>query len=71
MAFITPLGECKAGWDGGEIELKPFETALIPAACEGAWIEGRLPVMCSTLPDRETLRNELNYRAENVAGLVD
>ena len=69
MAFVTPLGECRLGWDGGETELAPFETALIPACEKTAWIEGRLPVMCSTLPDQEALRNELTYRAENVAGL--
>lgn len=71
MAFVTPMGECKLGWDGGEMELMPFETALIPASLTSAWIEGRLPVLCSTLPNREKLRAELNYRAENVAGLMD
>ena len=71
MAFVTPLGECKLGWDGGEIMLNPFETALIPASEKTAYIEGRLPVMCSTLPDREKLRKELSYRAENVAGLKE
>ena len=71
MAFVTPLGECRLGWDGGEMTLAPFETALIPASEKTAWIEGRLPAMLSTLPDREALRNELGYRAENVAGLTD
>ncbi|MBO7385396.1 MAG: class I mannose-6-phosphate isomerase [Clostridia bacterium] len=69
MAFITPAGPCKVGWEGGEMELEPFSTALIPASCRGAYVEGRLPVMCSTLPEQEELRKELGYRAENVAGL--
>lgn len=71
MAFITPMAECKVGWDGGEMTLAPFETAFIPASCEGAYVEGRLPVMCSTLPDREALKEELGYRAEIVAGLTE
>ena len=71
MAFVTPLGECRLGWDGGEMNLMPFETVLIPASEKTAWIEGRLPVMCSTLPNQEALRTALSYRAENVARLVD
>ena len=70
MAFVTPLGECRIRWDGGEWDLKPFETALIPAAATGVSIEGRLTALCSSLPEREKLREELGYRAENVAGLV-
>ena len=70
VAFVTPLGECKICWDGGEYELKPFETALIPASAAGVCVEGRLTALCSGLPDRETLKSELGYRAENVAGLV-
>ncbi len=70
MAFVTPLGECKIGWDGGEWMLKPFETALIPAAATGVYVEGRLTALCSSLPEQEKLRTELGYRAENVAGLT-
>lgn len=70
MAFVTPTEPCKMGWNGGEIELDAFETAFVPACCEGAYIEGRLTALCSTLPEREKLKNELGYRAENVAGLI-
>ena len=70
MAFVTPLDTCKIGWEGGEYELKPFETALIPACAKGVWVEGRLTALCSTLPDQLALREQLGYRAENVAGLV-
>ena len=70
MAFVTPLGECKISWDGGKYDLKPFETALIPAAATDVYAEGRLTALCSTLPDQAKLRSELGYRAENVAGLV-
>ncbi len=69
MAFVTPTDSCVMGWNGGQIELNPFETALIPAACEGAYIEGRLTALCSSLPEQEKLRAALGYRAENVAGL--
>ena len=70
MAFVTPLDECRIGWDGGEWTLKPFETALIPASVKGVFMGGRLTALCSTLPDREALKAQLGYRAENVAGLV-
>lgn len=69
MRMITPLGPCRLGWPEGELRLNPAQTALIPAALEGVWIEGRLPVLMSTLPDPAALRAELGYRAERVAGL--
>ncbi len=71
MAFVTPLGPCELSWDGGSMELAPFETALIPACQHTARVTGRLPVLCSTLPDRAALRSALTYRAENVAGLTE
>ena len=70
MAFVTPLAECRITWDGGEATLNPFETALIPAAAKDVAIEGRLPALCSTLPEKEKLKTLLSYRAENVAGLT-
>ncbi len=70
MAFVTPTEECEIGWDGGSVTLNPFETALIPASCQGAYIKGRLTALCSSLPEKEKLRAELGYRAENVAGLL-
>ena len=70
MAFITPTEPCKVSWDGGEMELQPFETAFVPANCPNPRVEGRLTVLCSTLPEQEKLRSELSYRAENVAGLL-
>ena len=71
MAFVTPLGPCELEWDGGGMELAPFETALIPACQNTVRIKGRLPALCSTLPDRESLRAGLGYRAEDVAGLTE
>lgn len=71
MAFVTPLGPCELEWDGGGMELAPFETALIPACQNTARIKGRLPALCSTPPDRESLRAGLGYRAEDVAGLTE
>ena len=71
MAFVTPLGPCELSWDGGSMELAPFETALIPACQNTVRIKGRLPALCSTLPDRESLRAGLGYRAEDVAGLTE
>ena len=70
MAFVTPLDACRIRWDEREIELRPFETALIPACVKTARIEGRLTALCSTLPEKEKLNELLGYRAENVAGLL-
>jgi len=71
MAFITPMGECEIEWNGGKMTLLPFETALVPAKCENVYVSGRLPVLMSGLPEQDKLRNELGYRAENVAGLTE
>ena len=38
---------------------------------EGAVLEGNGKVLMACPPDRENLRAELGYRAENVAGLMD
>ena len=43
----------------------------MPAALEGVALEGETKVLMSSLPNREALRQELGYRAENVAGLMD
>ena len=51
--------------------LTPFSTVIVPAALTDVVLEGRTKVLMSSLPDREALRKELGYRAENVAGLMD
>ena len=71
MHMITPMGPCKISWPEGEIDVMPMTTVLIPAALEGVVIEGNVKALMSSPSDREKLRAELSYRAENVAGLVD
>ena len=71
MLLLTPLGECTIHWDEESMDLTPFSTVIVPAALEGVVIEGHTKVLMSALPDREALREELGYRAENVAGLMD
>ena len=71
MLCLTPLSECTVHWDGGTLTLKPFDTVVIPAALDGVVLEGNTKVLMSSLSDREKLRGELGYRAENVAGLMD
>ena len=71
MCFVTPLEPCVMGWDDGEVEIGAFETALVPAACPHPYIKGKLAALMSTLPDNESLKRELDYRAELVAGLDD
>lgn len=69
MLLLTALGDCNLTWPEGEISLGPGQSAVIPAALEGAAIAGRLPVLCVAAPDRQALREALGYRAGNVAGL--
>ena len=56
MAFVTPLECCSMGCDENELELKPFETVLVPACCKNVWVKGRLNALVSTLPDIERLQ---------------
>lgn len=72
MLFLTPLGPCRICWGDEALELMPFDSVLVPAALEGAWLESDdCKVLMSSVSDREALRAELGYRAENVAGLMD
>ena len=71
MLFLTPLSPCKLRWGEEGMALNAFDTVVIPAALEGAALVGETKVLMSSLPDREALRTELGYRAENVAGLMD
>jgi len=72
MLFITPLAPCKLSWGDESLELMPFDSVLIPAGLEGAVLESDdCKVLMSSLPNREALREELGYRAENVAGLIE
>lgn len=71
MLLLTPLGECALRWGEDSMELTPFSTVIVPAELEGVVVEGHTKVLMSSLPNREALREELGYRAENVAGLMD
>ena len=71
MRFLTPLGPCALYWgDGERMDLQPLQSVLVPAALDGVYVEGRLPVLMSTTPDQAALREKLAYRAGAVAGLV-
>ena len=71
MLLLTAMGPCALRWNGGEMEIAPFASVIVPAALEGAVIEGETKVLMSCLPNREALIKELGYRAENVSGLLD
>lgn len=71
MLFLTPLSPCALRWGEEEMELKAFDSVLVPAQLEGVALVGETKVLMSCLPDRPKLIEELGYRAENVAGLVD
>ena len=57
--------------DDEELELNAFDSVVVPAQLEGVELEGDTKVLMSSLPDQESLRAELGYRAENGAGLVE
>ena len=71
MLLLTPMSECTLNWSGESMSVKPFETVIVPAALEGVSLTGNTKVLMSSPSDREKLRAELGYRAENVADLVD
>lgn len=70
LLILTALASCKIRWNGGECDIAPFATVVVPAALEGAVLEGNAKLMMTSLPDREALKALLGYRAENVAGLL-
>ncbi len=69
MRFVTPLGPTVMRYEGGELEIAPLESVLVPAALEVS-VEGRLSCLLSTTPDQAALREALGYRAQSVAGLT-
>ncbi len=71
MLFLTPLTPCTLRWGEESMELNAFDSVLVPAALQDVVLEGQTKVLMSSLPDREALRRELGYRAENVAGLTE
>lgn len=72
MLFLTPLGPCTLKWGDEVLELMPFDSVLVPAGMEGLTIESEdCKVLMSSLSNREALKAELGYRAENVAGLTE
>ena len=71
MLFLTPLSPCELRWNEGEMTLDAFDSVLVPAALEGVVLEGDTKVLMSSLPNRARLIEELGYRAENVAGLME
>lgn len=70
MHLITPLAPCTLRWSDESIDLLPFESAIIPAALDGIFVESEdCKLFCASPSDRDSLKAELGYRAENVAGL--
>ena len=71
MLFLTAMSPCTLRWGDESLEMGAFDSVLIPAALEGVSLEGNTKVLMSSLPDQAKLRDELGYRAENVAGLTE
>lgn len=71
MCFLTPMSPITLRWADDSLELNPFDSVLVPAQMEGVALEGEGKVLLSGTPDQAALREELGYRAENVAGLVE
>ena len=71
MLCLTPMSACELHWGDETLELKPFDTVLVPAALGDVSLKGNTKVLMSSLSARESLIEALGYRAENVDGLVD
>jgi mannose-6-phosphate isomerase len=71
MLFLTPIAPCVLHWGEEALVLDAFDSVVVPAQLEGAWLEGNSKVLLSSLPNRDALKAELGYRAENVAGLME
>ena len=72
MHVITPLAPCTLRWAGKEMTLMPLESVIIPAGLKDVFIENEdCKLFCASPSDREWLKQELGYRAENVAGLCE
>ena len=72
MLLLTALAPCAIRWgEDDRMDFTPFTTILVPAALESVVLEGSAKVLMASVSDREKLREALDYRAENVAGLVD
>ena len=71
MLLLTAVNPCEIHWGDEMLELNVFDTVLVPADMDGVWLEGDAKILMSSLPRQEKLREELGYRAENVAGLMD
>ncbi len=71
MRFLTAMGRCTLSWADGRMELLPGETVVVPAKCADVCIEGKLSVLCSSLPDQENMRREMGNRQYEIAGLCE
>lgn len=72
MLLLMPLGCCTLHWCDEEMQLAPFESIVVPAGLGNVVIESEdCKVLLSAVSNREALREELGYRAENVAGLTE
>ena len=71
MLFLTPTAPCTLEWADDSLELEAFDSVVIPAAMTDVTLVGDTKVLMSSLPNHEALIQELGYRAENVAGLLE
>jgi len=69
MLLLTALGDVTLRWPGGEENLAPGQSCVIPAALDGVSLNGRATVACASLPDRDAVRAELGDGAKMVVGL--
>ena len=72
MHIITPLSPCRIAWGEENMDVMPYDTVVIPAVLEDVSVEcaeGDGKAIMVSVSDQPSLREELGYRAENVAGL--
>ena len=69
LRLLTPLGPCRLSWAEGALALKAWDSVVIPAALDGAALQGSAEVLLSATPDRAALKRLLGKRADRVEGI--
>ncbi len=68
LRLVTAISPLALRWAGGERDIAPGQTVLIPAQAEGVSLVGQGTAICSGTPDRAALEAQLGERAALVTG---
>ena len=68
LRLVTAITPLSLSWNGGERDVPAGQTVLIPAQAEGVTLKGQGTAICSSLPDRAALTDQLGDRVGLVTG---